>query len=225
MHEKRVEGIVLKAIPFKESDRILSIFTPDRGIISLFVKRISKSRPAMVNLTTPLCRAEFVFRKGRSDLYRFIDGSILDLHLNLRQSYKHLEYGAKMLGAISTSQMPGKAAPSLYLLLLTYLKQLATFPDLPTLWASFQLKLLKHEGLLALEKSCSVCGKEALRIVEGESRCTECVDNLSFPFSKKEWEHLLLLFHAKQFDTFKHLRVDPVLIKGIDALYMSRIAS
>ncbi|MCB1073889.1 MAG: DNA repair protein RecO, partial [Chlamydiia bacterium] len=74
MNEKRVEGIVLKAIPFKESDRILSIFTPDRGIISLFVKRISKSRPAMVNLTTPLCRAEFVFRKGRSDLYRFIDG-------------------------------------------------------------------------------------------------------------------------------------------------------
>ena len=96
MNEEKTEGIVLKAIPFKENDRILSLFTPDRGVMSLYVRGLSKKKPALVNLTTPLCRAEYHFRKGRSDLYRFIDGTILDLHLPMRRSYHHLERCSKL---------------------------------------------------------------------------------------------------------------------------------
>lgn len=222
MSEKRVEGIVLKSIPFKESDRILSVFTPNRGIISLFVKRLSKSRPSMVNLTSPLCRGEFVFRKGRSDLYRFIDGTIVDLHLSLRRSYKHLQCAGKMLNAILTSQMPGKSAPALYALLVTYLKHLSDFPDPEVLWASFQLKLLKHEGLLALDETCLSCSKEkASRIVEGESRCVKCADALSFPFSKEEWKILMHLFYTKQFEILKSFKIDSALTQGIETIYSS----
>ena len=184
MNERQVEGVVLKSIPFKESDRILSVFTPNRGIISLFVKRLSKSRLSILNLTSPLCRGEFVFRKGRSDLYRFIDGTIIDLHLKVRRSYKHLKCAGKMLNAILTSQMPGKSAPALYALLISYLKHLSDFSDPIVLWASFQLKLLKHEGLLAIDETCLSCSKaQALRIIDGESRCIKCADTLSFPFS------------------------------------------
>ena len=31
MNDEKTEGIVLKAVPFKENDRILSLFTPDQG--------------------------------------------------------------------------------------------------------------------------------------------------------------------------------------------------
>ena len=106
MSERREEGIVLKSTPFKDADRIVTVFTPNQGVLSFIVKRLSKNRPAMVNLTTPLCRGEFIFKTGRSQLHRFIDGTILDLHLPLRQSYERLDYGAKMLSAILTSQMP-----------------------------------------------------------------------------------------------------------------------
>lgn len=224
MSEKQSEGIVLKSIPYKDSDRILSVFTPDRGVISLYVGRISKSRPAMVNLTTPLCRAEFIFRKGRSDLHRFVDGTILDLNLKLRRSYQQLEYAGKMLNAILTSQMPGKSAPALYVLLTNYLKRLSDFPRLDALWASFQLKLLKHEGLLSIETACNKCQqKKASHIVEGESRCTSCASEQSYPFGKDEWRTLLQLFEAKQFDSFKDLKIDPILMQGIEALYHSRM--
>lgn len=223
MDEKRVEGIVLKATPFKEADRILNLFTKEGGVISLYVRRLSKNKPALVNLTTPLCRAEFVFSKGRSDLYRFIDGTIIDMHLELRRSYKHLEVAGKMLQAIASSQMPGKASPELYALLATYLKHLPNFSDANSLWSSFMLKLLKYEGLLALDTKCNLCGKSASRIVEGESRCVGCADGYSFPFAHEEWETLITLFHAKQFDQIQGLTLEPPFLQTIEALYQSQI--
>ena len=49
MNEEKTEGIVLKAIPFKENDRILSLFTPDRGVMSLYVRGLSKkSLPLLI---------------------------------------------------------------------------------------------------------------------------------------------------------------------------------
>ena len=203
MNERRVECIVLKTIPFKESDRILSLFTPDRGVMSLFVRGLSKSRPSIVNLTTPLCRGEFIFRKGRSDLHRFIDGTIMDMHLKLRRSYSHLECAGKMLNAISTSQMAGKAAPGLYALLASYLSHLSDFSECAAPWASFQLKLLLHEGLLALDGA----------------------DSEISSFSGEDWKTLLLLSHARRFDILKNLEVTPPFAEAVERLYQSRLDS
>ena len=48
MEDKRVEGVVLRATPYKENDRILTLLTPDRGVISLYVRGLSKNKPANV---------------------------------------------------------------------------------------------------------------------------------------------------------------------------------
>lgn len=220
MNEEKTEGIVLKAIPFKENDRILTLFTPDRGVMSLYVRGLSKKKPSLVNLTTPFCRAEFLFRQGRSDLYRFIDGTILDLHLPLRRSYHNLKYAGKMLQAILKSQMPGKGAKPLYFLLLSYLKKLpdSSMPD--TLWASFTLKLLKYEGLLAIHDTCLTCEAEkATHISEGESRCGKCSSPMSLSFSDLDWKALQVLSLARTFDPFINLELNPSFLQAIDSLF------
>ncbi|MDN3508446.1 MAG: DNA repair protein RecO [Candidatus Neptunochlamydia sp.] len=220
MNDEKTEGIVLKAVPFKENDRILSLFTPDQGVISLYVRRLSKKKPALMNLTTPPCRGEYLFRKGRSDLYRFIDGTILDLHLPLRRSYHHLEYAGKMLQAILKSQMPGKSAKNLYHFLASYLKKLseASFPE--TLWASFALKLLKYEGLLAVDETCLSCEKNtASHISEGESRCEKCAAPLSLSFSSLDWKTLQVLSHVRSFDPILKVELPSSLIQEIDTLF------
>ncbi|MCP5505616.1 MAG: DNA repair protein RecO [Chlamydiales bacterium] len=149
--EEKVEGIVLRAVPFKDQDRILTLYTPEQGVMSLYVRGLSKKKPTLTNLATPLCRGEYLFRKGRADLHKFLDGSIVDLHLALRKSYRHLEVAGKILTTIYETQLPGKSSPALYALLASFLKKLgsATYPE--TLSASFHLKFLKHEGLLDLE--------------------------------------------------------------------------
>ncbi|QVL58110.1 MAG: DNA repair protein RecO [Simkaniaceae bacterium] len=223
MNDEKTEGIVLKAVPFKENDRILSLFTPDQGVMSLYVRGLSRKNPSLVNLATPLCRAEFLFRKGRSDLHRFIDGSIIDLHLPMRRSYRHLEYAGKMLQAILKSQMPGKGAEGLYYLLSSYLKKLPDSPLPETLWTSFELKLLKYEGLLAIHDTCLSCGKEkASHISEGESRCEKCCHPMSLPFSDLDWKTLLVLSHARTFAPFINLELSPSFIQAIESIFISQ---
>lgn len=221
--EEKTEGIVLKAVPFKENDRILTLFTPDQGVMSLYVRGLSKKKPTLTNLATPLSRGEFVFRKGRSDLHKFLDGTILDLHLTLRKSYHHLEVGGRILQAIHHTQLPGKGSPSLYTLLASYLKKLgeATYPE--TLSASFHLKLLKHEGLLSLQDLCSACGKESATLIsEGESRCKTCQGPLSFPFTPLDWKTLTALTHTRQFEPLLDLELSHSLLKGIHALFAAQ---
>ncbi len=222
MTDKRVEGVVLRTTSYRENDRILTVLTPDRGMISLYVRGLSKSRPAILNLTTPLCRAEFIFKKGKTDLYRFLDGTIIDLHLSLRCSYRHLMVAGKILQAILKTQMPGKDSYALYLLLISFLKKLPEAIEPETFWATFQLKLLKHEGLLEISENCLSCiSAPAMQIIDGESRCSQCGGELEFPFKGKEWKTLCNLFDARSFIPLLALKLSPSLTSGIDACFRS----
>ncbi|MCB1084774.1 MAG: DNA repair protein RecO [Chlamydiia bacterium] len=194
MNELSIEGIVLRATPFKENDRIVTLFTPEFGVMSLYVKNLSRKKPTLTNLTTPLARGEFVFSKGRSDLFRFLDGTLIDLHRDLRRSYAHLEVGGKMVQSILATQMPGKSAPALYRLLALYLKALSTFSRPETLGASFMLKLLKHEGLLSFEE-------KGLTFTASEKKCLE------------------ILAHARTLAPLETLEITPAITKGVQVIY------
>ena len=148
MKEERSEGIVLKTFDYKENERIVTIFTESDGVVALIAKNVKNK----IAITTPFCQAEFLFTKGKSDLFKFQDGTILDDHHYLRQNLSHLQAAAEMLKIILKSQLPGKPAPKLYALLLAYLRQLPHFKDVTPLLTSFHLKLLMHEGLLSWER-------------------------------------------------------------------------
>ncbi len=151
MREERAEGIVLKTFDYKENERIITIFTPEEGVITLIVKHIKNQNK--IALTTPFCQAEFLFIKGKSDLFKLQDGTILNDHHFLRASLAHIQAAAEMVKLILKSQLPGKPAPKLYALLLAYLSHLPHFEDTSSLIGSFYLKLLTHEGLLSWESS------------------------------------------------------------------------
>jgi hypothetical protein len=142
--EERAEGIVLKAINHKDQERIITLFTRQHGLMSLIVKRIKN----YMMLTTPLCHAEFIYTKGRSELYRFQDGTVIDGLIQLRNHLRHLQAAGDMVQAILQSQLPGKPSPKLYELLLACLKALPEFPDPLSLTLAFRLKLLAHEGVI-----------------------------------------------------------------------------
>lgn len=145
--EQRSEGVVLRSTLYKEQDRIVSIFTDDHGLISLMVKKATHHKV----LTSPFCQGEFVYVKGKSDLYKFHDGTVLDDHISLRNSLSVLTAAGEIAQAILHSQMPGKPAPKLYALLTACMKQLPFFEPSFRLTASFRLKLLTHEGLISWE--------------------------------------------------------------------------
>ena len=175
MADERVEGIVLRSTLYKETHRVITLFTSQAGIISLLVKGVKT--PERLALLSPFSQIEVFFRKKLSDLYLMKDGSLLSDNLFLREKWDYLETAGKMGKMILHSQMPGKPAPLLYALFLACLKQLPHFEEPAPLLLLFYLKLLTHEGLLSFD-----------------DRAT-----FPIPLSADQWDIMMELAQSKSF--------------------------
>jgi DNA repair protein RecO (recombination protein O) len=199
MLEKR-EGIVLRSTDCKDRQRILTVFTEESGLIQIIVKHLSKKNPGLFLLTTPFCLSEFVYFKGRSEMFRFDSGSVLKEYFSEQKEWLRMEALGHLGKAILSSQLPGKPAPLLFALFKSYLEKLSQVEDPHSLCTSFYLKTLKHEGLITLEKLCQLCQKyEAQCLHQGQSYCLKDAPCKSTVFSVEEWQHLFQLLHARSF--------------------------
>ena len=140
------EAIVLKSVDYRDHQKILTLFTHEEGILSLFVNHLSPKDLQRITLCSPLTCATYILKKGNKDLYKLIDATLHEGHFELRRTIQHLKAALEMLKLIHHTQMPGKPAPALYQLLKVYLKQLHTTSHIDALLISFCLKLLIHEG-------------------------------------------------------------------------------
>lgn len=184
MQTRRTEGIILQATKFQDFDQIVTLFTPEEGILRFMVKGALNPKLGKAALTAPLSRAEFIYSQGKSELYPCREISMLNSHLNLRENVLIMEAAFDFLQAIRATQLPHKAAPDLYKLLLIYLEKLPLIPDPKVLSTSFRLKTLRHEGLLNLSTT---------------------------PFSEEERSFLDTLANSRSFNQLAALSVTPVL--------------
>lgn len=223
MKEEKTTAIVLRSFDYKEHQRIITIFTSEMGLINLIVKGINTKNSYLFSLTTPFTVGEYHFSKGRSELYQYLDGTHLET-LPLRENLVHLRAASTIIKAVLASQLPGKPSPKLYLLTLTYLKQIPLFSDPAPLVASYHLKLLKHDGLTRLSAPCSLCAREPTHIHTGEAFCyTHASEKESFFFTKGEWTLLMGLQDSRKFDLLQQLSVGELLQEKIESYFLNRI--
>lgn len=220
--DEKHEGLVLRSIDYKDQQKIITLFTPTRGLISLIVKGINRKRAHLLTLTSPLTQAEYHFTIRRSDLYSFQDGTPINTHNNLRSNLSHLQTAVGFAEALLDSQFPGKPSPALYQLVLTYLKHLPNFTDPSALKASFLLKLLKHDGHLSLTEHCSHCDSPAAYYSQGETYCRTHAPPYSTLLSQQEWEILIALTEARMIPQLQALKLEPELMQKIEKFFKEK---
>lgn len=207
-------GIVLNSFPFSEKDKILTLFTKERGIVKLFVKGRQFFNQALTERYTV---GDFLYSQGRGDLYQFCDGSVLEQNPQLRLSFEALQMGEKLASAILQSQWQDKEAPHLFDLFLVFLKKVPA----EGLYAPFLLKILKHEGVLQLEPICSSCGSALERgwRFGGERFCKGHAPNTSLEFNDEEEGHIYTFFSARSFDTLLSSPTSWDFVSKIEVLF------
>jgi hypothetical protein len=205
MKEEQAEGIVLKSIDYKEQERIITLFTPDSGVISLIVKSVADRK--RLALSSPFCRGEYIFTRGKSDLFRLRDGTTLNDHFDLRKEYQYIQAAGTMTSLILHSQLPGKAAPALYALFSTCLDQLPSFSYPLTLVTAFRLKLFTHEGLISWETRVL---DQALVIQNS------CCEGPAESFTPIEWEAAKELATCRSFSHLRSLRLSEEFAKKVE---------
>lgn len=174
----------------------------------------------MLALTTPFCVGEFLYKKGRGDLFSFRDGTIYDSLSFLRNNFESLQAASSMARAILNSHFPQSYTSRLYLLFISYLKQMQSFEKKENLVSSFLLKILLHEGLLHLSSFCNVCKEKAPSyLFRGESQCFLHQEKGSVAFSEEEWKILKLLTYSRSFQLLKEADLTGELKTKISSVF------
>lgn len=178
MIQESSKAIVLKSVFFKDNQKIITLFSEKLGLISALIKGYSS--PMKSSLSELFCEAEYIFSKGNSDLRKYQDASILDLHLPLRGKLSYLKSASCLAQSLLSTQLPEKPSPHLYALFSSFLKQIPFFTSQETLLCCFYLKFLRHEGLY--HKECEMPGLS----IEDQSLLGKIAYLQSFEELKKE---------------------------------------
>lgn len=220
----RTEGIILKAFDFQDYDKILTVFSKDMGMIKLVVKK-ANSKQMTGHMTMPLTRAEFVFAKGKSELFKCQEISLLNAHLGLRDKWDNLEAACDILQTVLDSQPAQTPSPDLYALSASYLNKIATFSDPYLLASSFRLKVLRHEGYLGINSVCAVCSipLQTYYVSAGQCYCAEHASPHGVILNDEEFTIVSILAYCQTFTQLNEIVFPSDLREKIKALFMELV--
>ena len=158
--EEKLRGIVLKGTPYGEGDKILNIFTLEKGSVSARIRGVKKAGAKLKFAAEPFCFAEFVFLKT-ADRRTVISASLIDSFYPIRLDVNKYFCGGTVLDFLRKFCKEEIVSPKLFMLATETLKILS-YTDKEPLSALcyFLLKALSLAGYGLNFNGCALCGKE-----------------------------------------------------------------
>jgi DNA repair protein RecO (recombination protein O) len=162
----KTEAVVLRSIRFGEADRVLHIYTLDRGRVGAVAKGVRKTKSRFGGRLEPLSHAELMLHQGSGELQTVTGVQLIRSHQTARDDYYRLSVGLigaeSMLRLFPEQEANERAFTALtrFLDLLDETPRVTDRPALDSLGLSFQLKLLWLSGYLPHLTSCAECGSD-----------------------------------------------------------------
>jgi DNA repair protein RecO (recombination protein O) len=156
----KTEAVVLRSIRFGEADRILHLYSSQRGRIGAIAKGSRRPRSRFGGRLEPFFRLDLVVHEGRGELCTVSQVDTVRAHAALRDRRASLERASQACEAVLRLFDSGEPNPPAYNLLCNELSLLDTHPGLATRAQAlaFRLKLLLAAGFAPELASCAACG-------------------------------------------------------------------
>ena len=179
--EEKLSGIVLGGVSYGESDKILNIFTLEKGIVSAKIKGVKKAGAKLKFASEPFCFVEFVF--STTGNRRTITGaSLIESFYPLREDVVKYFAGGTVLEFIKKFIKENIVSTELFMLTIKTLKELCYADEEPiALLCRFLIFALSYSGYALNLKACSCCGGEIkgktyIDYNNGGFYCEECFE-------------------------------------------------
>jgi len=157
----KAEAVVLRSIRFGEADRVLHLYTAERGRVGAMAKGIRRVRSRLGGRLEPLSRVRLVLHEGRGELCTVSQADTVHPHPSLRERRGSLERATQACDAVLRLLDSGEANRPAYNLLCNELALLDSNPGAATRAQalSFRAKLLLAAGFAPELGSCAACGE------------------------------------------------------------------
>lgn len=155
----RTEGIVLNEIRYRDTSKILNIYTKEFGKISIMARGAYNPKSKLMAHTQCFSHNEYRLRKGRN-FYYINDASVIDPFYNIRQNMERFIYGFYILELINKSTPEEEENQVLFLLLEKALSILSKLEEgFLKFIVAFELKYISFLGYRPYIEKCVSCGK------------------------------------------------------------------
>ena len=196
-------GLVLRETETKESDKILTVLTPELGRVSVIAKGARSRRSKYTAACQLLAYGEMTLRR-KGEWYYLAEANTIQLFDGVRQDIEKLAlaaYFAELTEAVCQDAM---AAADILPLLLNALFALGTLGKEPLLVkTAFVWRLMEAAGFAPLADGCAVCGREMpeapmLDVMQGVLRCGGCRlgGGLSLPLTESAVQALRYILYC-----------------------------
>jgi DNA repair protein RecO (recombination protein O) len=162
----KTEAVVLRSMRYGEADRILHLYTPDRGRVGAIAKGVRRARSRFGGRLEPFFRLKVELHEGRGELLTVTGAQTVAGHARLRGDGRALDAAARACDAVGRLFETSEPHPGVFNLLCRQLalldERVAGTASEPAGWSAalaFRLKLLHAAGLAPQLGACASCGE------------------------------------------------------------------
>ncbi len=161
-----IPGLVLRRADYSDYDRMVTLFSPDRGRVDAIARGCRRPKSPLVNAVEPFTSGEFQLyeRRGR---YSIEQCQISENYYALRTDYDRLVHGAYWLRLLDAAVLPETPARGLFIMTLRALAHL-NWGELPPAMVTmaFEMHFMALNGLQPRMDACVRCGRK----IDGDAR-------------------------------------------------------
>jgi DNA repair protein RecO (recombination protein O) len=193
----KTEAVVLRSIRYGEADRVIHLYSAERGRIGAIAKGSRRPRSRFGGRLEPFFRLDLILHQGRGELATVTGASTVDGYPGLRGDAGALGAAARACDAVLRLLDSTEANGAAYNLLCNYLALLDAGEgeaDGTAGALAFRLKLALSAGFAPELASCASCGEAdhltAFSGAAGGVVCPSCEAG-AFPLSVEAHEFMV----------------------------------
>ena len=173
------DALVLREVHYKEADRILTLFTADRGIITAKARAALRKTSRVAAATQQLTLSDMTFfeNRGKCTVH---EATVKEPFEGLRVKFENFALGCYFAECMEALLPENEPDPDSLQLILNSLYALSReLCDVTVIKAVFELRLMMLMGYAPELSSCCVCGKvhpenPVLGLQSGRIACRAC---------------------------------------------------
>jgi DNA repair protein RecO (recombination protein O) len=192
----KTEAVVLRSIRFGEADRVLHLYTEERGRVGAVAKGVRRVKSRFGGRLEPLSRVMLVMHQGGGDLCTITSADTVHAHASLREHREGIERATDACEAVLRLFDAAEPNRPAYNLLCHELALLDSDAEVATRAQAlaFRMKLLLAAGFVPELAACATCGERehlgAFSAAAGGVVCPGCEAG-SFPLSGQAHEFMV----------------------------------
>ena len=173
------QGIVLKAVRYKDNDLILTIFTRKLGKIAALAKGAKKNKSSLLSSSQLFSYSNYTLKK-HGNTYRVNQSDTIKSFYDLSYDLEAFSYATYITKLVESSTLENQTNNRLFVLLAQtlYLYTLDNV-DKQFITRAFELKFLDYIGFKPIINRCVSCGEKnsnnfVFNSYEGGILCESC---------------------------------------------------